>query len=199
MAKSCKINGCEAPVLGRGLCPKHYYRWQRYGDPLLVKQNHDLSPAERFWSKVNRRGPDECWEWTAKHRNSGYGVISVGGRGGRMWLAHRYSWYLTNGPIPKMKGAHGAVVRHKCDNRLCVNPAHLEIGTQADNVRDMDRRGGRVNKPPRGSRHGNAKFTEDDVLYMRASHKSNDQIAREFDCNPGTVKNIRARRSWKHI
>lgn len=89
-----------------------------------------LTPEERFWAKVEK-GPD-CWEWKA-FRNKGYGKFTYNGR---MYLAHRLSWILTNGPIPD-----GLGVLHSCDNPPCVNPDHLFLGTQLDNMRDASNKG----------------------------------------------------------
>lgn len=86
----------------------------------------------RFWAKVEKS--DCCWNWTGKP-NNGYGMI--GDTSGKMIYAHRFSWELHNGS----KVPSGLVVRHKCDNKMCVNPDHLEIGTQKDNIADMINRG----------------------------------------------------------
>jgi len=87
---------------------------------------------ERFWKKVDIKGPDECWEWKASLRND-YGQIKVNGR---MMRANRVAWELTNGMIPDNK-----LVLHKCDNRKCVNPNHLYLGTSSDNMIDKINRG----------------------------------------------------------
>lgn len=92
-----------------------------------------MTLEERFWAKVQKT--DGCWLWTAGTR-SGYGTLRSGGKRGPMIQAHRLSWELANGPMPQ--GAH---ILHSCDNKLCVNPAHLRPGTQADNTQDAIERG----------------------------------------------------------
>lgn len=87
--------------------------------------------VERFWAKVDKSG--ECWEWLAHKTDCGYGRISIGGE---MLSAHRVSWSIHFGPIPP-----GLCVCHKCDNKLCVNPSHLFLGTITDNNRDKSAKG----------------------------------------------------------
>lgn len=101
----------------------------RYAGPLT-----DLDT--RFWSYVDKRCPDECWPWTRTRRHRrGYGGVWDGVR----WThAHRVAYRLARGPIPD-----GMEVCHHCDNPTCCNPRHLFLGTQLDNMRDMDRKGRR--------------------------------------------------------
>jgi hypothetical protein len=105
---------------------------------LAVRRRLKGTLEERFWAKVERRGIDECWPWKATRRN-GYGRLSAA-RSGGLQGAHRIAWSLANGEIPA-----GLKILHHCDNPPCCNPQHLFLGTQADNVHDMFRKGrGRI-------------------------------------------------------
>ena len=88
-----------------------------------------LTLAQRFWSKVDRRAPDECWPWLASRSPKGYGRICVNGYPRQ---AHRVAWELTYGPVPP-----GKFICHHCDSPSCCNPAHGWPGTHQDNVKDM--------------------------------------------------------------
>lgn len=94
---------------------------------------------ERFWSKVQKMSKDNCWEWTGFRNDNGYGYMQVYGKNIRPRKkigAHRMSYIIHFGDIPK-----GFCICHKCDNRNCVNPNHLFLGTYNDNIQDMIKKG----------------------------------------------------------
>lgn len=96
----------------------------------------------RFWSKVAIAGPDDCWLWQACMSDNGYGFFRLDNK---QWRAHRVAWQLTYGDIPEELR-----VLHKCDVPLCVNPNHLFLGTDTDNMHDRDAKG----RQAKGERHG---------------------------------------------
>jgi hypothetical protein len=154
--------------------------------------DEEPTSVERFWSKVRRGADDECWPWIGSRTPFGYGKISTG-NGKPAAVASRVSWRLANGPIPA-----GLVVCHRCDNPPCVNPAHLFLGTHAENMADA-RSKGRVN---RGERNGIAKLTEGDVREIRR-RRLNGELARliapDFGITHFNVYQIEKRRSWAHV
>lgn len=100
--------------------------------PLEPSSIGDFALMERFWDKVKKT--NDCWWWTAATQSNGYGEFGLPGR--RTIVAHRFSWIIRNGPIPT-----GRFICHHCDNKLCVNPDHLFVGTHQDNVDDMVKKG----------------------------------------------------------
>ncbi len=124
-----------------------------------------MTDEERFWSRVDRRGPDDCWLWNRGTNGDGYGCFKCDG--GEQIGAHRFSWSLENGPIPA--GKH---VLHSCDNPPCVNPDHLFLGTHSDNLADA---------AEKGRMHGGrAKLTNEQVLEIRTSDLSLRKLAAKF-------------------
>lgn len=152
-----------------------------------INSNHTLNPQTG------------CWEWS-RHRNAkGYGVLSCSEGRAKKWstLAHRASWETFVGPIPA-----GMNVCHHCDNPCCVNPNHLFLGTQLDNVRDCMRKGRKRNVGVRGEANCNAKLTAVDVLEIRrlnALGTSQAELGRRYGITQGVTWRIIHRQSWAHI
>lgn len=187
----CSIQDCDLPAACRGLCHKHYARLRRNGDPTVAPKAR--APAEeRFWRFVTKGDPENCWEWQGHLSMNGYGHIGV--RYGRMQGAHRFSYEMHNGPIPS--GLH---VRHRCDNPACVNPAHLELGTQQDNVNDMIRRGRGNWRSPKGEASPTAILTEAQAREIKFGSEMGSVLAKRFGISQATVSAIRRGRLWKHL
>lgn len=150
----------------------------------------------RFWAKVDKRSPDECWPWQASTTRLGYGSFGFERR--KVLLAHRVAYMLCNGEIPKGEGHHGAVVMHACDNRSCCNPAHLRLGTQADNIADMKAKGRRKNKLV-GEDVAGAVLTAEDVLKIRTDTRIQSVIAAEYNVVQSTIQKIKSGRTWASV
>lgn len=155
-----------------------------------------LSDADvtRFWSKVKIGKPDECWEWQAYRSKSGYGKFGI--RRITVMYAHRVSWMITSGDVPK-----GLVVAHRCDNPPCVNPSHLFVCTQEENWDDMRQKGRNSNGISLGEKHGLSKLTEKDVSEIRSLSKvlSNVKISEKFKVHPATIGNIVNGKTWNWL
>lgn len=156
--------------------------------------------VERYWSHVERRGAEECWPWTASFAGSqDHGRIYVGKDGVRpvFRYAHRVAWMLANGEDPGPNK-----VRHRCDNPPCQNPAHLLLGTQADNVADMIARG-RDRKTGRpGERHHAARLTAvqiDEIRRLREAGAMQKDLAARFGVCKQQISRIVRGERWNHV
>ncbi len=146
---------------------------------------------ERFWDKVEVRGPDDCWEWKAYCILKGYGTI---GKGPLKYFAHRWAYYITYGVDPGDK-----CVCHSCDNPPCCNPAHLWLGTPGDNNRDCHGKGRASTSRALGEEHGRAKLTRQDIKRIRASKEFQYVLAERYGVCQQLISRIQRREIWSHI
>jgi hypothetical protein len=141
---------------------------------------------------VNVKQEHECWIWDGNiFPKTGYG--NFGYLSGRSMLAHRYSFMLHYGEIPK-----GMCVCHKCDNKLCVNPKHLFLGTQRDNINDKVLK----NRQAKGTTHGMAKLSEEDVyeiLRLYSNKMTKIDISKRFNVSYDLIKKITRRELWRYL
>lgn len=154
------------------------------------------SAKERFWKHVTKKDGG-CWLWIGAINHNGYGTYRDDEK--RAVRAHRFSFQIANGEIP-----NGMRILHKCDVPNCVNPSHLFLGTDLDNVRDAQAKGRfKVAKVPIGMRHPSAKLTDSDVISMRKIHSDGKlgfrSLSRLFGVSKVAAKNAILRKTWKHV
>ena len=152
----------------------------------------DLTLIQRLLKNSTIDDKTSCWNWNKSITKWGYGHIKVKGK---VMLAHRISYEANKEPIPD-----GLCVLHKCDNPACINPDHLFLGTNADNVRDKVSKNRQSHTgQSKGERHSLAKLTEQDVLNIRASHLSQKQLAEQYNTTQPNISLIKNRVKWTHI
>lgn len=135
---------------------------------------------ERFLKLIDKNCFEHknCWCWTGGTYSNGYGTFHFKGK---QTGAHRVSWELTNGTIPK-----GFLILHKCDNRLCVNPNHLFLGSHKDNMQDCIKKRRFV----RGENHIHAAFSQDEVNFIRSSNLKQHELAKYFGVVQQTISRV---------
>ena len=157
-----------------------------------------------FWNKVDCKDDVDCWEWTASKIHNGYGQKGWSGDDGdkyKPWLAHRLSWMIAHRRfIPR-----GNVIMHMCDNPSCVNPSHLSLGTQLDNINDKVNKGRQAcgdDVAIYGERHGHTQLTNNLVDAMAHSLRlglTRKRVAEKYGVKYGIVKRIASGTDWIHI
>lgn len=145
--------------------------------------------ADRFWAKAVRSGG--CLVWTGPGKGNGYGTTHFRGS---VMSAHRAAYILSKGPIPE-----GMNVCHSCDNRACVNPDHLWLGTQSENLMDMVQKGRQVLSPMRGEGHPKAKLTATQAIEICRSPESPSVLARRYGVSRALIREVRLGNAWAHV
>lgn len=137
----------------------------------------------KFWARVEKSAPEQCWPWRGDKNHRGYGRF-------REKMTHRLAYELVKGPIPE-----GLIVRHRCDNPPCCNPDHLLVGTYADNTDDAVER----NRLPTGERSGTAKITVEQVRYIRANpdNLTRAALVQRFGLSKCYISAIRSGKVWR--
>lgn len=154
------------------------------------------NPVDRFWSYVKVGNPDECWEWIGSMKPQGYGQMQIDGK---LVYAHRYSWFIHYGKLDK-----GIQVHHKCDNRKCVNPNHLWLGVQKENIADMIAKG-RQNWKNRlyGENHPMAKLCNEEVEAIKllsSTKKYTDvMLSIMFGVSQSIIGKITNGKNWNKV
>lgn len=188
---------------------------QRCGNRACVRPDHLIigideamsrkRTAERFARYVETAGPDECWPWRGLKSHNGYGRLW---NGERLIPATHYAWEQSCGPVPL-----GMCVLHRCDNPPCCNPAHLWLGTQAENVADRDEKGRTCNgdrhwsrqfpeRQPRGEARVGAKLTDDKVRRIRELSRNGwtqQRIAKSIGLSQAGVSRVLRGHTWAHV
>lgn len=181
----CSISGCSKPVYCRGHCATHYVTLRRKGVIPLVQT--PAGKAAAFVEECLASNTDDCVLWPYGKDKGGYGSFTLNKRTTR---AHRYICARVHGEAP-----HGLFACHSCGNASCVNPRHLRWGSQTENIADARQHGTLVC----GERHSAAKLSERDVLEIRASRCTANELAERYSISLNYVKAVQNGRKWKHL
>lgn len=154
---------------------------------------HDDAIQSRYWAKVDRRGPTDCWLWQASRSAKGYGMFGVGGK---VRTVTHVALTLAGKPRPP---APADCALHSCDTPSCVNPAHLRWGTALDNAQDRDSRNRRTACGPASHRAHAVKLNEEQVKMILTSPALGKDIADQLGVHKATVSDIRCGKTWRHL
>lgn len=158
--------------------------------PSPAARAETMKNEAQFWAKVGRARPDDCWPWLGYCDRNGYG------RWGRI-LAHRVAFEIGNA-LPYMSLQRHQAVCHRCDNPSCCNPGHLWLGTQSDNVADMDRKGRSNRQTRRGEQSNKAKLTSEQAIAIFHSTESDRVLAARFGVSRIAINHIKSGKNWAH-
>ena len=181
---NCSVQDCESPVRYRSLCNKHLIRVQRHGttEQRIAEPGEPLATLGEW--VANRDRTTGCWEWPYSTTSTGYGQVWCNQE---HWKAHRLAAHL-DGRTPGT-----LFVCHTCDNRRCVNPAHLFLGTVQDNTDDMMSKGRVSRGESRSKLHAGQVLSVRELLAEGEQQKS---VAKRFGVSPATISDIANGRSW---
>ena len=159
----------------------------------LTFDKRKLTPEQRFWQQVDKKQNNLCWNWIGYYNKNGYGKIKINRK---MISTHRFCWKIHFGEISK-----DLCVLHTCDNPRCVNPNHLFLGTQQDNIKDMILKNRQYH--PKGENNCKAKLTSYQVkqirLFCNQKKLTQTQIGKMFNVNNPTISKIKNNKTWKII
>ena len=209
MEHICAIEGCNNPTYSNGgrwnsrpdtlttkYCRKHVRWFQKYGSFDTPKYANG-SLEFNFWKHVDKRGENDCWNWTANLCRGGYGSV-WNRKTNRNIAAHKFSYELHYGQI--IKGNH---IIHSCDNKACVNPKHLSQGTPKQNTNEAIERGLRpacAIPIAYGEDNPKSKLTLEQVRFIRANPQlGHKEIADMWGLSPNCIRGVRIGRTWKNI
>lgn len=182
-------------------CGREFATFPSWGDRAFCSRRcfltYERPPELWFWARVSRSASMKCWEWQGSLNGDGYGLVKVSHRDTDGFVvkwycdkAHRVSWRLENGDIPD-----GTSVLHRCDNRRCVNPSHLFLGTLADNMTDRNAKGRQAAR----ERHPRAKLTQSEVSEIRNARQAGEtqvSLASRFCVSRRTIRSILDGQTW---
>lgn len=149
-----------------------------------------MDPTRKNLMAFVRKKRNGCWDWLRGKSSKGYGYAYLKGKGGQVG-AHHLSFFLFYGHWPK-RGVH---VLHSCDNPGCVNPKHLFLGTNLDNIQDKVSKG----RSRKGENHHKTKLTAAQIRAIRKDERTHSEIANDYGMSRIGILQIKNRRTWKHV